>query len=672
MAETADFRAAAEAKREGVLRTLASVLLDRFRFGQMAGFTFGGRRNTYQIFGYPQVITAWDYREKYARGGIAKAIVEAYPEATWRGGVELYEDEDPKVDTEFEKAFKDLDARLNFWQRCQQVDIVSGLSTFGVLLIGAEGKVAEELPKGGPVKFLKPYSGGGGGSLMDSNRNQAGQDSSFQCAARVMEYDADQASERFGEPTFYSIRVPNGLGYTLAKVHWSRVIHVAEGCLEDDVYGIPVLESVFNLLLDLEKVTGGGSESFFLRANQGLHVNVDKDMGLPGTPSAGQGLTPEQRADMKDKFEELQHQLQRVVVTRGVDVTQLGSDVANFSLPADAILKQIAGSKKIPMRILTGSEMGTLASEQDAANFDSRVNDRRTGYAGPKIVRRAIDRLIKYEMLPTPKQYTVGWPVEENMDEKGKAGFALALAQVNQTQGSIVFPDDEIRDMAFNKPPLTDTEKKAIADEKAQKAADAEPDVDPLAAQLKALEAAIEADDLQAIGRIIGLQEAPQKFASTQVQLPQDLADAVLDLSASIPDGDLWEPEGGREDDLHVTVRYGLVDPNPGKLRAVLAGRASVPVTLGRTGFFEASDYDVVWVGVDSPGLVALSKLILNQMECVSSDHGEYLPHVTIAYVRKGRGAAYAGSAALEGRSFVARFVTLSQVDGTRTEAPLG
>ena len=78
--------------------------------------------------------------------------------------------------------------------------------------------------------------------------------------------------------------------------------------------------------------------------------------------------------------------------------------MANFSNPADAILTQIAGSKAIPKRILTGSEMGELASSQDRDNWKDQINGRQTGYAGPYIVRPLVDRLIKYGYLPTPKK----------------------------------------------------------------------------------------------------------------------------------------------------------------------------------------------------------------------------------------------------------------------------
>lgn len=445
-------------------RSAASVLMDRFRFFKQAGVTFGGRRDLYDILGYQRQLTFEDYRSRYYRDGIAKRIVEAYPMATWRGGVELFEDEDPKKDTAFEKAWKELEQKFGIWQKLQAVDILAGLSTYAVLLIGAPGEtLAEPLPKGKPsdLLYFQQFSGGGGPS--GDNARNLSQAMNADCT--IAEFDADAKSPRFGEPLFYQLKRTNLSSPMLqSKVHWTRVLHVAEGCLEDNVYGTPTLENVWNLLDDLAKVTGGGAEAFWLRANAGLHLDVDKTMQLAAAPAAATATSPAamtqaQIDKLKDDAEDYANQMTRMLRTRGVTVTQLGSDVANFGQSADAILKQIGGSKGIPTRILTGSEMGTLASEQDAANFDSQVQDRRTGYAGPCIVRRLVDRLIEFNYLPTPEQYEIGWPVEENMDEAGKATFAVTLATVNKTQGAVIFTDDEIRDMAFDLEPLTPEQK---------------------------------------------------------------------------------------------------------------------------------------------------------------------------------------------------------------------
>jgi hypothetical protein len=86
---------------QSMLRTL-DVLLDRQAFMKQAGFQFDSKRDLYAIFGYDRIITGRQFRDEYARGGLAKVIIDTYPEATWRGGVEVYEDEDTKTNTAFE------------------------------------------------------------------------------------------------------------------------------------------------------------------------------------------------------------------------------------------------------------------------------------------------------------------------------------------------------------------------------------------------------------------------------------------------------------------------------------------------------------------------------------------------------------------------------------------
>ena len=67
------------------------------------------------------------------------------------------------------------------------------------------------------------------------------------------------------------------------QVHYTRVIHVAEGLLENDVLGTPRLEPIVNRLIDLEKIVGGGSEIFFLNARGGIHMNQQPETKLANT-----------------------------------------------------------------------------------------------------------------------------------------------------------------------------------------------------------------------------------------------------------------------------------------------------------------------------------------------------------------------------------------------------
>lgn len=489
-----DFRALADSLSAPELKALAvSAMIDRIQWMRQAGLTFGGARDEYEILGYDRVVTAKQYRDEYARGGIAGRVVDVFPNATWRGGFELIEDEDPEHDTEFELAWKELDKRLQVQPKLLRVDKLANLSTFAVLLIGSkadEGDLSTELPKGsGPqdIIYLSPFSGGGG-----PGGNPRSRADSMDADCSIFEFELDAKNERFGQPASYTVRRTDITSPAFARpIRWSRIVHVAENVLEDEVYGQPRLERVWNLLCDLRKVTGGGAEAFWLRANQGMHVDIDKDMSMPDAQNAV--------AALKDQVDSYKHQLDRWIRTRGTAVKVLGSDVANFANPADAVLTQIAGSLGIPKRILTGSEMGELASSQDRENWRDQIVGRQTGYAGPYIVRQLVDRLIEYGYLPAPKkgprEYEVRWSQMQVLTQQEKVAGASGWATVNATQGSVVFTDEEIRDKWEGMAPLTDEQREEIKKRKEEAAPSPAPPVEEEDEDLKAA-AAAEDDEL--------------------------------------------------------------------------------------------------------------------------------------------------------------------------------
>ena len=434
----------------------ASVLLERYQFARAAGMTFADKRDMYGVLGFPDVITTAEYVARYERGGIAGRIVDCLPKACWRGDMWIEEDEDPKTLTALEKAWEDLEKRLKIKAMLQRVDTLSRLSTYAVLLIGAPGNLDEELPKGRSESLLyfSPFLGGGGPS--GSNHSSG---TSADADATIFEYDADMTSPRFGLPKTYQLRRTDISAPMLQRpVHWSRIIHAAEGLLRDECFGQPALMRVWNDLDSLEKCAGGGAEAFWLRCSAGMHLDVDKDMEM----------SVEDKAALATQADEYAHQLRRMIRTRGVEVTQLGSDVANFSNPVDSIVSLISGATGIPKRILLGSEMGELASTQDRENFRDLVNGRQTGYLAPCLVQPLVDRLMAYGYLPTA-EYKVKWPHIEVLGEKEKVEGAKGWAAVNQTQGEVVYTVEEIRDHWSGLEPLTPEQKKAIADEAAAK-----------------------------------------------------------------------------------------------------------------------------------------------------------------------------------------------------------
>jgi hypothetical protein len=409
------------------IRALSNILSTRSSIASKAGLTFGGNRDIFDVLGYKKSITPEDYRERYKRNSVAKRVVTASPKATWRGGIELIEDEDPNTKTTFEKAWKELNNKFNVWSTLLRADILAGLGRFSVVLIGAPGNLDQELGRG-ELLYLSPFSE---------------QDVS------ISNFVTDVTDERYGlaETYKFSRLGTTGAGGAQRDVHWSRVLHIADEMLDEQVYGTPRMECVWNNLDDLEKIVGGGSEAFWQRAHQGYQVNVDKDIEM-------------EEGDMTDleaEVDEFVHGMRRFARLRGAKIEALGSDVANFKNQVDSVIELISSGTGIPKRILMGSERGELASSQDESNWQDRIDDRRIQFAEPQVIRPFIDRLIEYSMLPKA-EYEVRWPESQDLDQKEKAEVADKLAGLNKKVGGTVITAAEIRDRLLDLDPIEGSE----------------------------------------------------------------------------------------------------------------------------------------------------------------------------------------------------------------------
>lgn len=413
----------------------------RDRLMNIAGITFDGQRNLYKALGYKRRLAPMDYRSRFNRNAVANRVVKALPKATWRGGAEIIEDEDPTTETAFEAAVADLDKRLStndglgIWAALQQADTLAGIGRYAIIMIGAPGKSAEPLLAASmdEITYLQPY---------------AEED------AKIERFIIDDQDPRFGRPEFYTVQRVSTTGDSVnspaqaMRVHWTRCIHIAEGTLDDSVYGEPRLRCIWNLIDDLEKVTGGGAEAFWKRADQGTVFDLDPMLKID-QPS---------KDALKKQIHEYEHDMRRFLLTRGVEAKTLGSDVADFSKPVESIISQISAGTGIPQRILMGSEEGKLAGTSDRSNWDDRVADRRLDFAEIK-TRSLIDRFISIGALPTPLagDYDVSFGQLKVLDDAQRAGIAKDWASLNQLTSDTVVTPDDIRERVLNLPPLQDT-----------------------------------------------------------------------------------------------------------------------------------------------------------------------------------------------------------------------
>src|SRR5688572_9345574 len=250
----------------GIGRFLSDLVRRASLIGQ-DGFSFMGKRDLYKALGYDRELTLAKHRARFRRGGIARRIVEAFPEATWRGVVELIEDDNTPEQTPFEAAWTDLEKRLGICSRLRRVDTIAGWGRYAILVIGALGedpsRPLTRVPTPDAVAFLQPYA---------------------EDEAAITRLDENVKSPRFGKPELYTIsrRAEQAtLKLKAQVVHWTRVVHTPSDLpLEDDIFGYPRLEVVWNRMDDLEKVVGGGAEAFWKVAYGGMQADVEREMEL--------------------------------------------------------------------------------------------------------------------------------------------------------------------------------------------------------------------------------------------------------------------------------------------------------------------------------------------------------------------------------------------------------
>jgi len=129
-------------------------------------------------------------------------------------------------------------------------------------------------------------------------------------------------------------------------------------------------------------------------------------------------------------------------------------------------------------------------------------------------------------------------------------------------------------------------------------------------------------------------------YSCVLARLPKDLADDILAWGEQqIPEQSLFvdEDKKGREDEIHVTVKYGLSDPMPSEdLKRLFIETAPFEVSLAPITLFRNGKYDVVKLDVASPQLHELNQRITARTPCPGNTFPEYHPHVTLAYVKPG------------------------------------
>lgn len=398
------------------LTSNVQMFLARAMNGMLAGTGFGGLRDYYKTFGWNPNPEHQNYVAKYLKQDIATRIINSYPDAYWTDEV--------TVEAEWAQTWDDLVKKHDIYAALRKVDIFAGLGAFAILIVGInDGQqlstpvqpVRANAARAREITYLQPYLEG---------------------SVEVTEFDENPTSPRFGLPVMYRVKpgdVSTTRSNTLVRsrqqreflVHFSRVLHLADNTMENISFGHSRLESIYNTLDDLLKVVGGSAETYWLTANRGMQVNVDKDLELE----------PEDAQALSDEIEEYQHNLRRFIRTRGVDVKALGADVSDPRGTFDVLISVLAANTGIPQRVLLGAEAGQLASQQDRANWAVQVDQKESNWAYPKVLKPFMQLLSNTGILPEIDwaKVKITWPEPFKMSplERGQTSAQQARSATN-------------------------------------------------------------------------------------------------------------------------------------------------------------------------------------------------------------------------------------------------
>jgi len=380
----------------GVILNTVRTLSRRLGSGGLFGISPDGKRDFNALFGYGEFLDYADYLAMYKRGGIANTVVAKVAKACWRD-MPIIKDGDNEILKDELNALK----KAKFFRAMERADILNRIGNFSVLVIGVADDQDLDKPVGTAQKdsfksmFFNPYSYDG---------------------IEIVETDKDPASPRFGLPVLYQLQTIDVDGSKRKQtqiisrnVHYSRIVHLAEGMLDSTIEGTSALQAPWNALTDKEKIRGSSAESYFRNSRQKL--------ALETTEGAKASTNPADKAALKQNVEDFQNGLEDVLRLNNMKANMLQPQIASPRESFDICVEETAGTTGIPVRILTTKAGGNVTGSEDKATWNALVGDRQDQECSIYLLD-ALGIMNEAGILKLPENAEVVWPVQSSLSEK--------------------------------------------------------------------------------------------------------------------------------------------------------------------------------------------------------------------------------------------------------------
>jgi predicted ABC-type ATPase len=388
--------------------------------GQLLEKLFDPRRDVNEECGYPAVISSTAYREMYDRE-LGRRVVNVYPEESWKQLPWVYEDEDPDSATPFEESFEALEKKHHLFHYMQRVDELSGIGHYGILLIGLDDGLTLDQPAAGLNERGEAVGRPKGRKIIYLRVLD-------ETLAKIADYEKDVTNPRYGQPTAYLIQFIDPRNQadaaaatqpdtTETRVHWSRVVHIADNRLTSEVLGIPRQMGPWNRLYDLRKVLGGSGEMYWKGGFPGISLE---------TQAGNENAVIDDEAVQTAMFRYM-NGLQRYLSLTGMSAKSLAPQISDPTATFEIQIKAICVMLGVPYRVFMGLEEGVVSGDQATRAWDGRLQNRQERYLTPMVINPILKRFIELGVLePTAEEdgWVVEWPDPHSPSDLDKAEVA--------------------------------------------------------------------------------------------------------------------------------------------------------------------------------------------------------------------------------------------------------
>jgi hypothetical protein len=342
---------------------------------------------SWKDYGYPYQIDFFMHWNMFRRNGYAFAGATIPVEMCWltRPWVQQNNREDDDKETAYELAFKEMAQRLNLWKVFRDADLMQRIGRYsGLMWVIADGLTPDQPVKGSmsinKVVGVKPF---------------------YEGQLEPSEWEQNRASPRYGLPTRYMLN-EGGTGnrdpyaQSTGTVHHSRITILTEDALGSDIYGIPCNEPGFNALLNLQKIQGAGGEGFWRQAAQRFVLEASGD-------TTEQEFNPEELTALSEMISEMFAGLDKIPAIGNYKIVPLNTTISNPKEFLEANLSEYSASLKgIPRKLISGTQTGVKAADEDTQGFMRLMQSRRENPL-TEMGQRIIDWIATYTTLRPPQ-----------------------------------------------------------------------------------------------------------------------------------------------------------------------------------------------------------------------------------------------------------------------------